>query len=64
MVNFEAGIQHYFNKEFVKSATQLEIVVQQNPKDLTAHLYLQKVNTLIETGVEENWNGVDFMFEK
>jgi len=64
LAEFEKGIAYYFEKHFAKAALAFKKVVEQNPKDRTAKLFLKKARTLDASGVTEDWTGVEMMVEK
>jgi len=41
-----------------------EEIIQQNPADKTAKLFLHKAKQLAKMGVSENWTGVELMGQK
>ena len=61
---FNTGIQHYFKQSFSQAISNFEQVVNQNPADKTAQLFLRKATQLEEMGVAENWTGVELMVQK
>lgn len=61
---FNTGIQHYFNQAFAQAIFNFEEIVQQNPADKTAQLFLHKARQLAKMGVAENWTGVELMGQK
>jgi hypothetical protein len=61
---FEAGIMHYFNKDFINAATEFKKVTTRNTHDLSAQMYLKlSAKYMVET-VPENWSGVETMLLK
>jgi len=64
LADFEKGINYYFEKHFAKAALAFKNVVEQNSKDRTAKLFLNKARTLDASGVTEDWTGVEMMLEK
>ena len=62
--DFEAGVQYFFDKEFDKAIVALSAVLQQNPADLTAALYLKKANLLKNRELADDWTGVELMMMK
>ena len=58
---FESGVQHYFSQAFSLAQATFEKVLQQNPADKTAQLFLTKIKWLAEAGVAEDWTGVEMM---
>ena len=61
---FNTGLDDYFNKRFAEAAVSLKKVLIENPEDKTAKRYLQNAAKFLVEGVEENWNGVEYMNEK
>ncbi|MEZ4933040.1 MAG: adenylate/guanylate cyclase domain-containing protein, partial [Saprospiraceae bacterium] len=64
LAEFNTGIKHYFSQLFSQAILDFENVIQQNPKDKTAKLFLHKAKQLTEMGVSENWTGVELMGQK
>lgn len=64
LIDFNTGIHHYFNQDFTKALSFFENVLQQNPNDKTAQLFLMKSKQLIQMGTEEQWTGVETMYTK
>jgi class 3 adenylate cyclase len=61
---FNTGLDDYFNKRFAEAAVSLKKVLIENPEDKTAKRYLQNAAKFLVEGVEENWNGFEYMNEK
>jgi class 3 adenylate cyclase len=61
---FDLALDDYFGKRFAEAAVSLKKVLMENPDDKTAKRYLQNVAKYLVEGVEENWNGVEYMNEK
>ena len=59
--DFEKAIELYFRQAFNEAYSVFEIVLRQNPADLTAKLFLTKAKWLMETEVTEDWTGVELM---
>jgi adenylate cyclase len=62
--DFEQGIEHYCQANLAEARNQFEKVLDTNPADKTAKLYLERVNLLAERGVPANWNGMWTFSEK
>ena len=60
---FEAGLAYFFDQKFAQAAASFNEVVQENPKDQVAKLFLNKSAGYIKDGVPNNWTGVE-LFEK
>lgn len=61
---FHDGIAHYLNKSFAQAITIFGNVVDANPDDLTARLFLKNAANYISNGAPENWMGVEEMVSK
>ncbi|MBE7383139.1 MAG: HAMP domain-containing protein [Leptolyngbya sp. SIO1E4] len=57
LATFEAGIKAYSDRDLAAAKAYFARVVAQNPADITAQLYEQRVSLLIEKGVPQNWDG-------
>lgn len=64
LAEFNAGIQNYFKQSFSQAVFDFEKVLQRNPEDKTATLFLHKAKQLKKMGVVENWTGVEMMEKK
>jgi predicted ATPase/class 3 adenylate cyclase/predicted Ser/Thr protein kinase len=58
------ALEDYFEKRFPEAAVSLKRVLQVNPNDKTAHLYLRNAARYMVDGVEDDWTGVERMTEK
>jgi class 3 adenylate cyclase len=61
---FGEGMDCYFKQDFAGAAAAFGAVLQHNPGDLTAQLFLKKATHFLETAPPENWTGVEMMMEK
>ena len=61
---FDRGMELYFNKEFAMSAVTFQQIFKQNPKDVTAKLFLNRAAHLITQEIDEDWKGVQSMTNK
>ena len=61
---FNSGISNYLNKSFDDAYKDFQLAGETNPEDLTVHFFLSKTATYIDTGVPENWIGVEKMSSK
>jgi len=61
---FETGIEFYQKKIFSEAVKNFETVLMKNNHDLTAQLFLQKSKQFMESGVADDWKGVERMVEK
>jgi len=62
--DFEAGLLHYFAKKFVEAAGSFKKVLDANPDDKTARLYLERSAQFMVQGVPDDWQGVETMDSK
>lgn len=58
---FEEGVEYYFSKDFAKAAKNFERILNVNPDDATAQLFLNKTLNFMTSGVPEGWTGVEVM---
>lgn len=61
---FESGIQLYYAKKFSEASVQFNQVLEQNPADLAARIYLKRCANYMVNGVPPDWTGVETLFEK
>ncbi len=61
---FNKGLIHYYAKEFVEAAQFFKKVLNLNPKDATAKLYLERSAQFMTQGVPDDWQGIETMGEK
>ncbi len=54
---FESGLESYFSKDFVHAIVCFNAVLELNPKDLAAQLYLRNSEEYLKEGVLEHWEG-------
>ncbi len=62
--DFEKGLLFYHSQEFVAAKSHFEQVLQQNPADSAAQLYLQRTTYFMEYGVPPHWEGIEAINEK
>lgn len=58
---FEAGLQYYAHRQFEKAAASFQEVLQANPDDRTALVFLERISALIEGGIPPDWSDVEIM---
>ncbi len=63
-VDFEEGLESYFAKEFEVSAPLFKQVLNNNPEDKAAKLYLEHSAEFMVRGVPDAWQGVEVMESK
>ncbi len=64
LTRFEQALMYYFEKNFIKAVELLKEIVDANPQDVTARLFLDKAMNNKSVGVLEDWSGVQIMQEK
>lgn len=63
--DFEKGVKLYFDREFAAAVEVFkDKVLRRNPRDIAAKILLAKAQHLAETGVPEDWTGVEKMESK
>ena len=63
-VEFEAGMFAYTNKDFETAKSLFENVIEKNPHDTVAKIYLDRTKQYLSSGVSETWEAVETMSEK
>ena len=58
---FEEALMTYYDKSFAPAAQQLQTVLEVNPQDPAAQLYLQRINHLLEHGSPIDWSGTEYL---
>ena len=61
---FTDAMNLYFKKDFLKASQAFNYVIKENPDDGPAKLFLERAQTLAETGVPADWTGVETMKKK
>ena len=62
--NFELGLKHYFNRQFADAVVAFKKVLDVNPSDRTAVLYLENSAQFVVQGVPTDWQGIETMDSK
>jgi class 3 adenylate cyclase/CHASE3 domain sensor protein len=62
--DYERGLKLYMTGRFAEAQGCFEAVLDRNPHDRTAALYLDRSTTLMAQGVPEDWEGVEVMTSK
>ncbi len=62
--NFEKGLLHYHSREFQEATAFFDKVLQHNPDDKAAQLYLKRAAYFAERSVPPDWEGVEALTEK
>ena len=56
---FEIGLTKYFSRDFQASQQAFSEILEINPNDRVAQLYLERSQELIKSGVPQGWTGVE-----
>lgn len=64
LADFEKGMSAFFSKAFNTAARSFQAVLERNPDDIPARIFLKKSKTYSEEGVPEGWDGVEIMTRK
>ncbi|MGC4036869.1 MAG: adenylate/guanylate cyclase domain-containing protein [Chitinophagaceae bacterium] len=61
---FNDGVQLYTGRSFDKASDAFRQITESNPTDLTAKLFLNNASRYLDSGVPDNWAGVEEMLIK
>jgi two-component system sensor histidine kinase ChiS len=61
---FESGLQLYYGKKFSEASVHFNQVLEKNPEDLAARIYLKRCANYMVKGVPSDWTGVETLLEK
>ena len=61
---FENGLQLYYGKKFSEASVHFNQVLEKNPADLAARIYLKRCANYMVNGVPPDWTGVETLLEK
>jgi class 3 adenylate cyclase/CheY-like chemotaxis protein len=56
--DFEKGILLYYEKNFAESRAHFHRVLQKNPQDKAAQIFLERCSGFLEKGVPKDWSGI------
>lgn len=62
--SFEKGISLYYDKKFSEASVEFNQVLQKNPEDKAARIYLERSATYMVKGVPDDWTGVETLTKK
>jgi len=62
--NFENGLGLYYDRKFSEASVQFNQVLEKNPKDRAARIYLKRSAKYMVKGVPEDWTGVETLDQK
>ena len=55
---FEAGLHLYYDRKFSEASVQFNQVLQTNPEDKAARIYLERSARYMVSGVPDDWQGI------
>jgi adenylate cyclase len=58
-IHFEKGIELYLDKKFSESLIQFDKVIQEDPKDKAALIYIDRCKFYLKNGVALDWDGIE-----
>jgi two-component system sensor histidine kinase ChiS len=61
---FEHGLRLYYGKRFSEASVYFNQVLEKNPRDLAARIYLKRCANYMVNGVPSDWTGVESLSEK
>ena len=61
---FESGLQLYYGKKFSEASVHFNQVLEKNPSDMAARIYLKRCANYMVNGVSDDWTGVETLTEK
>lgn len=61
---FESGLQLYYGKKFSEASVHFNQVLEKNPEDLAARIYLKRCANYMVNGAPPDWTGVETLIEK
>jgi len=61
---FEEGLVLYYDKKFSEASVQFSQVLQKNPEDKAARIYLERSAKYMVQGVPLDWTGIEGLTEK
>lgn len=64
LAGFEAGMQHYYSRDFAEATAAFSGVLKANPSDTVCQLFLNKAARFVHEGVPPDWKGVEQMLFK
>jgi class 3 adenylate cyclase len=61
---YQQGVFDYFNKSFKDASDKFYRALEIHPEDITAKLFLGRAKKYLDTGIPENWTGIEEMQNK
>jgi len=63
-VEFEQGLDAYYARKFSRASVSFDSVLQQDPEDKAACIYLKRCAHNMVNGVPEDWTGIETLNRK
>ncbi len=57
--SFEEGLRLYYERKFSESSVHFNQVLEKNPEDMAARIYLKRCAKYMVNGVPDDWSGVE-----
>jgi two-component system sensor histidine kinase ChiS len=57
--SFEEGLRLYYERKFSESSVHINRVLEKNPGDMAARIYLKRCAKYMVNGVPDDWSGVE-----
>jgi two-component system sensor histidine kinase ChiS len=57
--SFEEGLRLYYERKFSESSVHFNRVLEKNPEDMAARIYLKRCAKYMVNGVPDDWSGVE-----
>jgi two-component system sensor histidine kinase ChiS len=57
--SFEEGLRLYYKRKFSESSVHFNRVLEKNPEDMAARIYLKRCAKYMVNGVPDDWSGVE-----
>jgi len=62
--DFENGLVSYYDRKFSEASVSFDRVLQQDPEDKAARIYLKRCANYMVDGVPEDWTGIEILSRK
>jgi len=62
--DFEEGLCLYYGRKFSEASVKFNQVLEKNPEDRAARIYLKRSANYMVNGVPEDWTGVEVLTQK
>lgn len=57
--SFEEGLRLYYERKFSESSVHFNRVLEKNPEDMAARIYLKRCAKYMVNGVPDDWSGIE-----